>query len=285
LPFHVSRRKPACTMQAPKLWAFASVILAVSCKSPHPEPGAEPASERAQEGASDASKSPEKAPDTQAAAPISTAAAATGAATAPPPAATSPTVPGSDPLDGKFSLAEATAGLAGAGKLYAELFTDLGKLHCELFEDKAPITVANFVGLARGLRPWKAREGGWVKRPLYDGTVFHRVIRGFMIQGGDPLGTGAGDPGFVIPDEVWPGASHDKRGLLCMANRGKNTNGSQFFILDAPARHLDGGYTIFGHCGPDAVIDALASVPVAGDRSQKPTKLKKVTISRGKPKP
>jgi peptidyl-prolyl cis-trans isomerase A (cyclophilin A) len=185
-----------------------------------------------------------------------------------------------DPAKGDFSLADATKGLAGTGALVAEIQTDKGKLECELYEDRAPITVANFVGLARGLRPWKNPEGKWVKQPGYDGTTFHRVVKGFMIQGGDAKGNGSGDPGYVIPDEIWQGARHDQRGLLCMANRGKNTNGMQFFILDGAAPHLDGGYTIFGKCGPDSVIEALASVEVRGDRAVSPPKIQKLTARR-----
>src|SRR5450432_45848 len=199
--------------------------------------------------------------------------------TAPPPKPAPPVSP-DDPLHGKFSLDDATAGLAGKGPLSAEIDTELGKLECDLYDDKAPVTVANFIGLARGLRPFKAPDGKWTKKPAYDGTTFHRVIKGFMIQGGDPSGTGAGEPGYVIPDEKWPGATHDKRGLLCMANRGPNTNGQQFFITDAAAPHLDSGYTIFGKCGPDAVMDKLAGVPVQGDHSVTPTKIKKITIKR-----
>jgi peptidyl-prolyl cis-trans isomerase A (cyclophilin A) len=188
-----------------------------------------------------------------------------------------------DPLNGVFTLADATKGLAPAGKLVAEIATDAGKLRCELFDDKAPKTVANFVGLARGLRPFKdPKTSDWVKRPGYDGTVFHRIIKGFMIQGGDPMGTGQGEPGYVFADEVWPGATHDRRGLLCMANRGPNTNGMQFFILDGPATHLDRSFTRFGSCGPDSVIAKLADSEVRGDRAVKPPKISKVTIRRGK---
>jgi peptidyl-prolyl cis-trans isomerase A (cyclophilin A) len=188
-----------------------------------------------------------------------------------------------DPLKGEFSLADATQGLAGKGPLFAEIKTSKGKLECELYEDKAPITVANFVGLARGKRPWKNPDKKWVKKPGYDGTTFHRVVKGFMIQGGDPQGTGGGEPGYVIPDEIWEGAAHDQRGLLCMANRGKNTNGMQFFITDGAAPHLDGGYTIFGKCGPDSVIEQLASVSVQGDRAVDPPKIEKVIILRKPP--
>ena len=165
----------------------------------------------------------------------------------------------------------------------ATIETDLGSLDCKLFEDKAPITVANFVGLARGVRPWKEPQTGqWVKKPAYDGTIFHRVIKGFMIQGGDPKGTGSGEPGYVIPDEIWENALHDRPGLLCMANRGPNTNGAQFFITDALAKHLDGGYTIFGECGPEEMVHKLASVEVQGERPKNPPKIKTVTIRRGK---
>ena len=210
---------------------------------------------------------------------VSAAPFATPAAQTPPPAEP-PQAAGSrdDPVHGKFTLDDATAGLAGKGPLVAEIETDEGKLQCDLYDDKAPITVANFVGLSRGLRPFKAPDGTWTKKAAYDGTTFHRVIKGFMIQGGDPSGTGAGEPGYVIPDEVWPGAAHDQRGLLCMANRGPNTNGQQFFIMDAAARHLDGGYTIFGKCGPDSVIEKLASVQVQGDHSVVPSKIKKISI-------
>lgn len=188
---------------------------------------------------------------------------------------------GPDPLDGKFTLADATQGLPAKGKLVAEIKTAQGTLSCELYEDKAPITVANFVGLARGLRPFKdPNSGEWVKRPAYDGTVFHRIIKGFMIQGGDPTGTGGGEPGYVIPDEIWEGSKHDQRGLLCMANRGRDTNGMQFFIMDAPKAHLDGGYTIFGKCTPDAVIEKLASSETTGDKAVNPPVMERVSIKR-----
>lgn len=189
-----------------------------------------------------------------------------------------------DPLKGAFSLADATQGLTGKGKLMADIKTVAGKLECELFDDRAPLTVANFIGLARGLRPFKTQSGEWVKKPAYDGTTFHRIIKGFMIQGGDPAGTGAGEPGYVIPDEIWEDAYHSERGLLCMANRGPNTNGQQFFIMDGSAPHLDGGYTIFGKCGPSAVIEKIANSEVQGDRAVTPPKIEKVTIRRGTPK-
>lgn len=189
-------------------------------------------------------------------------------------------VTGPDPEAGDFTLAEAKAGLTGKGPLLAEIKTELGTMSCELLEEQAPISVANFVGLARGLRPFQVK-GRWVKRPAYDGLTFHRIIKGFMIQGGDPEGNGSGEPGYVIKDEIWAGSRHDQRGLLCMANRGKNTNGMQFFITDAAAPHLDGGYTILGRCSPDEVIDKLASVPTRGDRPLKAPRIESVTITNG----
>jgi len=243
--------------------SLAVVPLAGACHSTVPEPE---------------SKSVLRPAPVESAAPVATPEAAPTPPPAPPPEAARPS--DGDPLNGKFTLDDATAGLAGKGGLSAQIDTELGKLECELYDDKAPITVANFVGLARGLRPFKAPDGKWTKKPAYDGTTFHRVIKGFMIQGGDPSGTGSGEPGYVIPDEIWPGATHDKRGLLCMANRGPNTNGQQFFIMDAAALHLDHGYTIFGMCSPDAVIEKLAGVEVQGDHSVKPTKIKKITVSR-----
>jgi peptidyl-prolyl cis-trans isomerase A (cyclophilin A) len=198
----------------------------------------------------------------------------TACQTAPPPTA-------GDPLRGVFTLQNATRGLKGTGPLVAHITTSLGALRCDLFEDKAPITVANFVGLARGIRPWQDPSGKWVRKPAYDGTSFHRVIKGFMVQGGDPLGTGEGEAGYVIADEIWPGATHDRRGQLAMANRGPNTNGLQFFITDGPAQHLDGGYTIFGQCAPDAIVEQLAGVEIRAGKPVKPTRIEKVTIGRG----
>jgi peptidyl-prolyl cis-trans isomerase A (cyclophilin A) len=256
------------------LGSVLAVSLALGCQKAEPEPE------------SKAAAAPVTPPATETAAPVQTAATTAAPTPAPAPAskpvATVPVSP-DDPVAGKFTLDDATKGLTGTGTLTAEIQTDLGKLECELYEDKAPITVANFVGLARGLRPFKQSDGKWAKKNGYDGTTFHRVIKGFMIQGGDPQGTGAGEPGYVIPDEIWEGAHHNERGQLCMANRGKNTNGMQFFIMDGVATHLDGGYTIFGKCAPEEVILKLSGVEVRGDKSVKPTKINKVIIKR-KPK-
>lgn len=186
-----------------------------------------------------------------------------------------------DPMGGNFTMEQATADLApGTGPIMATIETSFGSIRCELFDKKAPVTVANFIGLARGLRPFKD-NGKWVTRNAYDGTTFHRVIEGFMIQGGDPRGTGKGEPGYILADELWPGSTHDHAGQLCMANRGRNTNGMQFFITDAPQTRLDGTYTIFGECTPTQVVHAIATVRKGpGDRPESPVVIQKVTIDR-----
>lgn len=213
------------------------------------------------------------------------ASAAQGAAPKAPLAARGAAVSsatGGDPLAGSFSLADATREIHGTGALLATIDTSKGALTCKLFEDKAPVTVANFVGLATGKRPWKDGDG-WVTRPAYDGTTFHRIIKGFMIQGGDAKGNGTGEPGYVVKDELWEGAKHDRAGLLCMANRGPNTNGAQFFITDDRAPHLDASYTIFGECAPVDTVHSIANVSVIGERPATTVTIKKVTIAREKP--
>jgi peptidyl-prolyl cis-trans isomerase A (cyclophilin A) len=188
-----------------------------------------------------------------------------------------------DPHAGKFALPEALKGLPGKGQLNATIHTSLGTLHCELFEDKAPVTVANFVGLARGTRKfWSGKDHAWVSRPYYDGTTFHRVIPGFMIQGGDWQGDGAGGMYYKIPDELDPSLKHDRGGQLCMANRGPNTNEAQFFITEAAAPHLDGSYTIFGQCSPNDLVYRIARVPQGvNNRPLTPVNIEKITIDRG----
>jgi peptidyl-prolyl cis-trans isomerase A (cyclophilin A) len=206
----------------------------------------------------------------------------------PAPVRRGPTSP--DPLSGEFTLVQATDGLPeGDEPLHAVIRTDFGRITCKLLPEKAPRTVANFVGLARGKRPfWDARRAEWTKRAGYDGTKFHRVIPGFMIQGGDPLGDGSGAPGYVIPDEVWDGARHDRAGLLCMANRGPDTNGMQFFITDAATAHLDESYTIFGECSPTEIVSRIARVPQRGRPSNNPltdVTIETIRIYRGPPPP
>ncbi len=201
-----------------------------------------------------------------------------------------------DPEKGEFTLEEATAGLAGKGKLVATIATTKGDLRCELLDDVAPRTVANFVGLARGVRPFKdLATGEWVKRPLYDGTAFHRVVSGFMIQGGDPKSAkydgapdlGTGGPGYSIQDEFQPKLRFDGPGLLAMAHSSApHSGGSQFFITDAAAAFLNGQYALFGRCAPHDVIKAIATTPAGPpDEGGKPSRpleavTMKVTISR-----
>ena len=166
---------------------------------------------------------------------------------------------------------------------YATFTTNKGEFKARLISDHAPTTVANFVELAQGKREWKDPNDGQRKtQPLYDGTVFHRVIPNFMIQGGDPLGTGTGGPGYRFEDEVPPGGpSFDKPGLLAMANAGPNTNGSQFFVTVAPTPWLTGKHTIFGEVveGMD-VVNQISELPTdAGDRPNDEVVLEKVSIS------
>ncbi len=163
-----------------------------------------------------------------------------------------------------------------AETLTATFQTSLGEIVVKLLPEKAPKTVANFVGLAEGTKEWKdPKSGQAVKRPLYDGTVFHRVILDFMIQGGDPLGTGTGGPGYRFEDEIGPDNRFDKPGLLAMANAGPNTNGSQFFITEVPTPHLNRGHTIFGEVVKG--LELVRKIALAGNAK---VKLEKVTIAR-----
>jgi peptidyl-prolyl cis-trans isomerase A (cyclophilin A) len=171
-------------------------------------------------------------------------------------------------------------------KLYVEFDTNQGKIKAELFWQDAPITVGNFVGLATGKREWlNPKDGQKSMQPLYNGTIFHRVIKGFMIQGGDPTGTGMGGPGYKFADEFSPKLKHDKKGVLSMANAGPKTNGSQFFITDAPTPHLDNKHSIFGQAIGDEslqVISKIAGVATGpNDKPESPIVLNKVTITKG----
>jgi len=166
---------------------------------------------------------------------------------------------------------------------YAIFETSLGNITCKLFEKEAPKTVANFVGLAEGTKEFTdARTGQKAKRPFYDGLVFHRVIPKFMIQGGCPLGTGTGDPGYRFDDEFHPSLQHDKPGKLSMANAGPGTNGSQFFITVAATPWLDNHHTIFGEVieGQDVAVKMSQVMRDRSDRPLEPVTLRKVSIER-----
>lgn len=195
-----------------------------------------------------------------------------------------------------FSLAQATQGLPVALPLRATLEVEqngkaLGTLRCELFADKAPLTVANFVGLARGLRPFREPGSGtWVKRPFYEGNHFHRIIPDFLIQAGDPLcqqascggRPGTGDPGYALPEEIRDDLRFDRVGRLGMARRdAPHTAGSQFFITDRETPWLNGTHTVFGQCEPAEFIHTLARIETqALDMPKVPVRVKHVVISR-----
>ena len=168
--------------------------------------------------------------------------------------------------------------------LFAHFTTSEGDFTVKLFEAETPNTVANFTGLAEGTKEWTdPRSGKKVKAPYYDGTVFHRIIADFMIQGGDPLGQGTGGPGYNFGDEFSPKLRHDKPGILSMANRGPNTNGGQFFITLVPTPWLDNKHSVFGEVvtGMD-VIEKIGAAPTSkpGDRPLKPISIKSVAIEK-----
>ena len=168
--------------------------------------------------------------------------------------------------------------------MFAHFTTSEGKFTIQLFDQEAPRTVENFVGLAEGTKEWTdPRTGRKSTAPYYNGTVFHRVIDAFMIQGGDPLGQGTGGPGYKFADEFSPKRRHAKAGVLSMANSGPNTNGGQFFITLVPTPWLDDKHSVFGEVteGMD-VINKIGKTPTSkpGDRPLKPITIESVTIER-----
>jgi peptidyl-prolyl cis-trans isomerase A (cyclophilin A) len=173
-----------------------------------------------------------------------------------------------------------------AGPPTAIIDTTVGNMTCVLFPDKAPIGVANFIGLATGTKDWTTSKGATKHGvPLYNGTIFHRVIPDFMIQGGDPAGDGTGDPGYKFKNEVSSELLFDKPGRLAYANSGPDTNGSQFFITEVATPHLNGGYTIFGQCDDATValvkqIARMATDPM-NNRPFRPVKIIHITILHG----
>ena len=256
-----------------------TLLVATSCSGSRapldkpplgPEPGERPAAETAQKP------------------PVAAADAGAPAIATPPPAGGAAAMEVRAPT--AADLASYTGDLAGTGRLTATLETAQGTLHCELFEKAAPVTVANFVGLARGLHPFTDPVSGKVeKRPYYDGTFFHRVIPGFMAQGGDPTATGTGGPGYRFANEVSSELRH-LPGTMSMANAGPDTNGGQFFIVERTTPRLDGSYSVFGRCKEVDVVKKLTGVKKVGQpgneseisRPGNPadTLLVRVTISR-----
>ena len=188
------------------------------------------------------------------------------------------------------SIAAAAGSLQGAQKestlptgVYAQFVTSEGNFTVRLFEQEAPKTVENFIGLAEGTKEWTdPRTNKKVKQPYYNGIIFHRVINGFMIQGGDPLGQGIGGPGYTFADEFHPKLRHSKMGVLSMANRGPNTNGGQFFITLGPTPHLDDRHSVFGEVveGMD-VVQRIGATPTDGrDRPLKEVVINTIKIDR-----
>jgi len=194
------------------------------------------------------------------------------------------------------SLALPTLAQEKSGAPTAVFDTTMGTLRCKLFPKEAPKTVANFIGLADGTKDWRDPATGQTKHgvPLYSGTIFHRVIPDFMIQGGDPIGMGTGDPGYRFEDEIVPSLTFDRAGRLAMANSGPNTNGSQFFITEKPTPWLNGKHTIFGQCDDASVelVKKIARVPKGpADKPTTPVRINKIVIegpaksASGAPKP
>jgi peptidyl-prolyl cis-trans isomerase A (cyclophilin A) len=207
-----------------------------------------------------------------------------------PPASSTPSAPASsqDLPDSPGTQAHVSPVPTGPT---AVLDTSMGRITCKLFIQQAPQTVANFIGLAQGTKDWTdpTTHQKMHNKPLYDGTQFHRVIPEFMIQGGDPTATGMGDPGYMFEDEFDANLNFDVPGRLAMANSGPNTNGSQFFITEAPTEHLNQKHTIFGQCDDSSilVVKSIARVDRDGDdKPVTPVILKKVTIvPEGQPLP
>ncbi len=244
-----------------RILVLLSLIAAVSCKKKMEEP---------------AVPTPAPADAATAEAPAADAGAVAEEPKAEPPVVRPPTAE---------DLKTYTADLPGDGPLQAAIHTSMGTFHCELYDKDAPMTVANFIGLARGKHAWLDPRTREVQtKPLYDGTIFHRVIPDFMIQGGDPQGVGIGGPGYYFDNETKPNRKHDRGGILSMANAGPGTNGSQFFILEEPKPHLDGMHTVFGQCNEVDLVKKITHVPVGpDDKPMTDVVIQKIEISRGAP--
>lgn len=230
-------------------------------------------------GAQEAEK-PAAAPSTSSAPP----AAAAPATTTPSAAKAEEAAPAKNAAEKAKEETPAKTKKKGIRKMFALMETSMGTIKIRLHFDKTPKTVANFVDLAEGTKEWtEAGTKMKKKTKFYDGLTFHRVIPNFMIQGGDPLGTGTGGPGYQFKDEFYPGLRHDKPGILSMANAGKDTNGSQFFITTVPTPWLDKKHTVFGEVveGMD-VVEAISNTPrdTSNDRPLKAVTINKLTIIR-----
>ena len=167
--------------------------------------------------------------------------------------------------------------------VYAQFVTSEGPFTVRLFDQEVPKTVENFVGLAEGTKEWTdPRTNKKVSTPYYDGVIFHRVINGFMVQTGDPLGQGTGGPGYKFKDEFHPTLRHNKAGILSMANSGPNTNGGQFFITLGPTPHLDDRHSVFGEVveGMEVVVKIGSTQTASQDRPVKDIVIQTITIER-----
>lgn len=194
----------------------------------------------------------------------------------------------SDPLGGHFTLADATRDLPPGDRLVATITTRLGRLRCTLWPDRAPATVANFVGLANGTRPWKTGRG-WLLRPAYDGSSFHRLVPGVALAGGRPVEGAHDAPGYTIADERWPGMRHDRAGLLCARGRAADQVGAELLITAGPMANLDapdgGGdgrpaFTVFGECAPVELVATMAAVGDQYGRPREPLVIERARVER-----
>ena len=236
-------------------------------------------------GAPEPARAPESQPPAEAPAPAPTPAPATPAppaekpAETPAPSAEKPAVP-SEPAT--VDTSKPSAAKHGPG-VYAHITTNHGAMVARLFDKDAPKTVENFVGLAEGKKQWRnPRTNSMVRRPYYNNLTFHRIIPGFMIQGGDPEGTGMGGPGYTFEDEFHPKLRHSKAGILSMANAGPNTNGGQFFITLGPTPHLDDRHSVFGEVvdGMDVVQKIGSTITNERDRPLHDIAIQTIKIER-----
>ena len=247
---------------------FALTLAAAGCGAP-PEPA-----RQSEPPAATPAPTPEAAPP---AAPAETPAppAATPAPSTEKPSAAAPEATAPD-------TSKPSAAKHGPG-VYAHITTNHGTMVARLFDKEAPKTVENFVMLAEGKKQWRnPRTNTMVRRPYYNNLTFHRIIPGFMIQGGDPEGTGVGGPGYTFADEFNPKLRHSKAGILSMANSGPNTNGGQFFITLVPTPHLNDRHSVFGELVEGVeTLRAIGKVPTkANDMPVKPVVIKSVRIER-----